>query len=96
MVDVLPLLQPAECALLLVDRQAGPAFGAASTDRQILFNHTVALARTASAFELPIVVSTSAANVYSGPLMPAIHGVLPGVSVIERRSMNLWEAALAT
>ncbi len=30
MVDALPLLQPAECALLLVDQQAGLAFGAGS------------------------------------------------------------------
>jgi nicotinamidase-related amidase len=96
MADSLPLLQPAECGLLLVDQQAGLAFGVGSTDRQILLNNTVALARTATAFELPIVVSKSAAKVYSGPLMPAIHAVLPGVTVIERCSMNLWEAASAT
>ncbi|MGH8209608.1 MAG: isochorismatase family protein, partial [Steroidobacteraceae bacterium] len=29
--------------------------------------------------------------VYSGPLMPAVHAVLPGVAVIDRRNMNLWE-----
>ena len=96
MVDALPLLQPAECALLLVDQQAGLAFGAGSTDRQILLNNTVALARAATAFEHSIVVSTSAANVYSAPLMPAIHAVLPAVTAIERRNMNLWEAASAT
>jgi nicotinamidase-related amidase len=95
MVDALPLLRPAEYALLLVDLQAGLAFGVGSTDRQILLNNTVALARTTTAFELPLVVSTSAAKVYSGPLMPAIHAVLPAVMVTERCSMNLWEAASA-
>jgi pimeloyl-ACP methyl ester carboxylesterase len=93
MIDVLLRSQPAECALLLVDHQAGLAFGVGSTDRQILRNNTVALARTATAFELPIVVSRSAAKVYGAPLMPAIHVVLPDGTVIERRSMNLWEAA---
>jgi nicotinamidase-related amidase len=84
MVDALPLLLPAERTLLLVDQQAGLTFGVGSTDRQILLNNKVALARTATAFELPIVVSTSAAKVYSAPRM------------IERRSMNLREAASAT
>jgi hypothetical protein len=53
MVDALPQLQPAECALLLIGQQAGLAFGVGSTDCQILLNDTVALARTATAFELP-------------------------------------------
>lgn len=86
-----PLLQPSDCALLLIDQQAGLAFGVESIDRQTLMNNTIALARTAIVFQLPIVVSTSASKVYSGPLMPAIQSVLPGIEPIERRSMNLWE-----
>jgi hypothetical protein len=43
-----PLLQPAQCALLLIDQQAGLAFGVGSSDRQVLLNNTVALARTAA------------------------------------------------
>ena len=38
-----------------------------------------------------MVVTNSAAKVYSGPLMPTVHAVLPVVSVIDRRSMNVWE-----
>jgi nicotinamidase-related amidase len=91
MPDTIPLLQPADCALLLIDQQAGLAFGVSSIDRQVLINNAVALARTATVFELPIIVSTSATKVYSGPLMPAIHAVLPDVAVIDRRNMNLWE-----
>jgi nicotinamidase-related amidase len=91
MTDTIPLLKPAECTLLLIDQQAGLAFGVESIDRQVLLNNAIALARTATVFGLPIVVSTSATKVYSGPLMPAIHAVLPDVAVIERRNMNLWE-----
>jgi nicotinamidase-related amidase len=91
MTDTIPLLKPEECALLLIDQQAGLAFGVGSIDRQVLLNNTIALARTATVFGLPIIVSTSATKVYSGPLMPAIHAVLPDVPVIDRRSMNLWE-----
>jgi len=91
MTDPIPLLKPHECALLLIDLQAGLAFGVESIDRQVLLNNTVALARTAGVFGVPIVVSTSATKVYSGPLMPAIQTVLPGVAAIERHNMNLWE-----
>ena len=75
----------------LIDQQAGLAFGVGSTDRQVLLNNTVALARVASAFDLPVVISTSASKVYSGPLMAAIQAVLPHQASLERRNMNLWE-----
>jgi len=91
MTDLSALLTPSECALVMVDQQAGLAFGVGSIDRQVLLNNAIALARTATVFGLPVVVSTSASKVYSGPLMPAIHGVLPNIQVIERRNMNLWE-----
>src|SRR5215472_4617299 len=57
----------------------------------MFLNNVIALAKTAHAFGLPIVVSTSATKVYSGPLMPAIQATLPGVVSLERRNMNVWE-----
>ncbi len=51
----------------------------------------MALAKTAVAFSVPVVVSTSATKVYSGPLMPPLRAVLKDVVPIERRNMNLWE-----
>jgi nicotinamidase-related amidase len=85
------LLQPDECALVLVDFQAGLAFGVESTARQVLLGNAVSLARTAVVFGVPVVVSTSASRVYSGPLLPALQKALPSVKPIERRNMNLWE-----
>jgi nicotinamidase-related amidase len=85
------LLQPADCALLLIDQQAGLAFGVSSIDRQVLLGNVVALARTAVVFSIPVVVTTSASKVYSGPLMPAIRSVLPAAQPLERRNMNSWE-----
>lgn len=85
------LANPNECALVLTDHQAGLAFGVGSIDRQTLLNNTIALVRTAKVFGVPIIVSTSATKVYSGPLMPAIRNVLTDVQPIERRNMNLWE-----
>ena len=86
-----PLMQPAQCALLLVDLQAGLAFGVGSIDRQTLLNNAIALSRTAVTFGIPVVASTSTSKVYSGPLMPAVQAALPGVKSIERRNMNAWE-----
>jgi nicotinamidase-related amidase len=91
MADIIPLLTPADCALVLIDQQAGLAFGVGSTEQQAHLNNSIALARTARAFQLPIVSSTSASKVYSGPLMPALQAVIPDVKSIERRNMNVWE-----
>ncbi|MGY2492327.1 hydrolase [Cupriavidus sp. CP313] len=87
----LKLLEPTDCALILVDEQAGLAFAAGSQDPQILRSNGLALVKTAVAFDVPVVASTSATKVYSGPLMPAFREVLPNVAPIERRNMNLWE-----
>lgn len=87
----LELLEPDNCAVLMVDQQAGLAFGVGSEDRQVLVNNTIALAKTANVFNLPIIASTSATKVYSGPMMPAVQRVIPDIVPIDRRSMNAWE-----
>src|SRR5262249_52263106 len=91
MADIVPLLTPGGCALVLIDQQAGLAFGVGSTDQQTHLNNSIALPRTAKAFQLPVVVSTSSSQVYSGPLMPALQKVIPEAKSIERRNMNVWE-----
>ena len=85
------LKRPEECVMLLVDFQAGLGFGVESIPRQVVINNAVALARTAVAFKVPVIASTSASRVYSGPLLPALQEALPSVKTIERKSMNVWE-----
>lgn len=85
------LLDSGNCALVFTDQQAGLAFGVGSVDRQTLLNNSVALAKSAKVFALPIVATTSATKVYSGPMMPALHRALPDVVPIERHNMNAWE-----
>jgi nicotinamidase-related amidase len=91
MATVGTLLKPEECVMLLVDFQAGLGFGVESMPRQVVINNAVALARTAVAFKVPVIASTSASRVYSGPLLPALQEALPSLRVIERKSMNVWE-----
>jgi nicotinamidase-related amidase len=85
------LLKPADCVMLLVDLQAGLGFGTESISRQVLLNNAVALAKTAAAFGVPVIATTSASRVYSGPLFPQVQAALPDVKAIERRNMNAWE-----
>ena len=85
------LIRAEECTLLVVDFQAGLGFGVESAPRQAVLNNAIALARTAVTFSVPVVVSTSASKVYSGPLLPGLQAVLQGVKAIERRNMNVWE-----
>ncbi len=85
------LLKPEECVMLLVDFQAGLGFGVESMPRQVVVNNAVALARAGVAFKVPIVASTSASRVYSGPLLPALQEALPSVKAVERKNMNVWE-----
>ena len=85
------LLKPADCAMLLVDLLAGLGFGTESISRQVLLNNAVALAKTAAAFGVPVIATTSASKVYSGPLFPQVQAALPDVKAIERRNMNAWE-----
>ena len=68
------LLIPEECALLLVDLQAGLAFGVGSIDRQMLLNNLIALAKTARTFGLPVVVSTSATKAFRARPIPSVSG----------------------
>ena len=84
------LKKPEECVMLLVDFQAGLVFGVESIPRQVVINNAVALARTAVAFKVPVIASTSASRVYSGPLLPALQEALPSVKMIQRKSMNVW------
>ncbi len=73
------LMKPEECVMLLVDFQAGLGFGVESTSRQVVLNNAIALARTAVAFKVPVIASTSASRVYSGPLLPPLQEVLPSI-----------------
>jgi len=78
------LLKPEDCVMLLVDFQAGLGFIVESISLQVVLGNAVALARTAVAFKVSTIASTSASRVYSGPLLPALQEALPSTKAIER------------
>ncbi len=85
------LLTPENCAILFIDHQPQMAFGVQSIDRQSLINNTVGLAKAAKIFNVPTILTTIAAESFSGPIFPQIQEVLPHLKPIDRSNMNAWE-----
>ncbi|MGW4806914.1 hydrolase [Kitasatospora sp. NPDC004272] len=85
------LLTPENAVVLFVDHQPQMFFGTGSGDRTSIVNSTVGLAKTARAFDVPVVLSTVAAESFSGPILPQLADVFPEQEVIDRSTMNAWE-----
>ncbi|TAK33888.1 MAG: hydrolase [Chloroflexota bacterium] len=87
----IPLLDAGSCVLLLIDHQPQMAFGVQSIDRQLLISNVVGLAKAAKLFNVPTILTTIAAETFSGPLFPQIQAVFPQQEPIDRTTMNAWE-----
>ena len=84
------LLTPDNCAVILIDHQPQMAFGVASIDRQTLINNVVGLAKAAKTFRVPTILTTVAAETFSGALLPEICEVFPELTPIDRTAINAW------
>src|SRR5437660_8745496 len=85
------LLTTDNCVVALIDHQPQMLFGVSNFDRQSIINNTVALAKAAKVFELPVVLSTVESKSFSGNLWPQIKAVFPDQVPIERTSMDAWD-----
>ena len=85
------LLTPDNCVVALIDHQPQMLFGVANFDRQSIINNTVALAKAARVFALPVVLSTVESKSFSGNIWPQIKAVFPNQVPIERTSMDAWD-----
>jgi len=87
------LLTPKNSALVLIDYQAPQVYTALSTtDMSNLIRNVVALAKTATLFDLPIVLSTiQVGNGVNPDTIPQLREQLQGVRAIDRMSINAWE-----
>ena len=82
-----------DCALVLIDYQKEMFDSVRSeTTAELVELHARLLAKTAKAFNMPIVVSTVGVGAgFNRPTLPSILGELPGLPVIDRTSMNAFE-----
>ncbi|MFF8612259.1 hydrolase [Streptomyces sp. NPDC015350] len=87
------LLTPDNCAVLFVDHQPQMFFGTGSGDRTAIINSTLGLAEAAKVFDVPVVLSTVAAESFSGPILPGLAEAFPDERIIDRTTMNAWEDA---
>lgn len=76
--------------MVFIDHQPQTIFGIASHDRQVIINNAAALAKTAKAFDMPVVLTTVAADTFTGPLIPEIRSVFPDAPIIDRSTLNAW------
>jgi nicotinamidase-related amidase len=88
------LLTPENAALILIDYQP-PQFSAVrSIDPDLLLENIVSTAKTAKAFNLPIVHSTiNVATGRSETTVPRLAELLEDYPAIDRTSTNAWEDA---
>ena len=78
-------------ALVLIDHQVGLMTGVRDYSTGELKHNVVALAKAAKALTLPIVVTTTARDSMWGPTFPELVEALPGVSIIDRSSVNAFD-----
>src|ERR1700749_2291766 len=86
------LLTPQNCALIIIDYQPTQIRSIRSMDQDLLVNRVVHLARYGMLYRLPVVLST--VNVSTGRNQPTIRplqDVLPGVTPLDRTTINAWE-----
>lgn len=87
----LELLNPGNCTLALIDHQPQMFFGVESSNREVIMNNVVGLAKAAKIFNVPTIFTTVAAKSFSGPLIPELQAVYPDQKPIDRTTMNSWE-----
>ncbi|MFB7218984.1 isochorismatase family protein [Streptomyces sp. NPDC056227] len=90
-------------AVVLVDHQVGLLSGVRDIPVGELKHNVAALARAATALDIPLVVTTTAADSLWGPTTPELVEALPaGQKIIDRSTVNAWhddrvrEAIVAT
>ena len=86
----LEMLTPQNSAIALIDYQPAMYQGVQSHDRLVPFNNVQVLAKAAKLFKIPTVISTVAADTFSGHFMPEVIELFPNYKVIDRTSMNSW------
>jgi len=86
------LLTPKNCALLIIDYQPIAIGSIQSMDRHEMVENIVRVARTAKAYGIPIILSTTGVNtVGNKPTIPELQAVLGDIKAIDRTTLNAWE-----
>src|SRR5262249_13999875 len=85
------LLTPGESVVALIDYQPQLLFGVGSHERHVVLNNAVALAKATKLFDVPVILTTIAAQPFSAALLPEIQAVFPDQVPLDPTTMNSWE-----
>ena len=85
------LLTPQNSALIVIDYQPSQLAAVTSMDRDLLERNIVSVARLATTYGSPVVLST--VNVANGqpPTLPELREILADSPEIDRTQINSWE-----
>lgn len=78
-------------ALLLIDMQTGLMLGVTTSPTITLKNNIMGLAEVGRTFNLPTLLTTSAADGPNGPYLPEVVAMFPGQQVQNRTLVNAWD-----
>jgi nicotinamidase-related amidase len=82
----------ADCALLLIDYQPHVMDVIFEQDRRVIELNVCTLSKVALAFKIPVVLSTVGVEMGANqPTIAALREALPGISDIDRPTMDAWE-----
>lgn len=86
------LLSPENAALALIDYQPEQVGTVRSIDQDLMMLNVTAVARTAAAYDLPVVLSTVGVEMGANSgTIEALRAELPDVEEIDRTTLNSWE-----
>ncbi|MFP1132943.1 isochorismatase family protein [Asticcacaulis sp. W401b] len=87
-------LTPDNAAVLFIDHQTGLSNGVQDQSVPEYMTAVTALAKLTKAFNLPSVITTSAADGPNGPVLPVILQTLPDSPLVHRPGqINAWDSA---
>lgn len=84
------MLTPADCALALIDYQPAMFSGVHSHDRTTIMQNVQVIAKAARLFKVPAILSTVAADSFSGAMISEVASVFPDQQPVDRTSINAW------
>jgi len=84
------MLARTNCAVALIDFQPAMFAGVHSHDRTTIVQNVQILAKATKLFRVPMILSTVAAQSFSGAMLPEITSLFPDQKPIDRISINSW------
>ena len=79
------------CAVILMDYQPQFALAISSTDGGTLTGNAFNIAKVATTFSIPTILTTVAETSFGGSLLPNLQEVFPDLKPIDRTTINPWD-----